>query len=54
MLTNGGEKIALYSDYETEMEPDVGICLGSRTSKLKLLFEAPKEVLIRLKRSLRS
>jgi hypothetical protein len=50
VITSGGEKVAVHSNYETELVPGVWLQLGPRTSKLQLLFEAPKRMPITLRR----
>lgn len=51
VITNEGEKVILHSDYETEIAPGVWVQLGPVTSKLQLLFEAPRRIPIALRRN---
>ena len=51
VITNEGEKVTLHSENETEMAPGVWVHLGPTTSKLKLLFDAPKAIAISLRRT---
>jgi hypothetical protein len=51
VITNDGEKATIHSNYETEVAPGVWVQLGPTTSKLQLLFEAPKNLEINLRRN---
>ena len=48
LIAKDGEKISIYSKYETELVPTVWAQLGPWISKrnVKLLFDAPKSVSI--------
>jgi hypothetical protein len=52
VITDDGKKFNISSDRETEMVPGVWVQLGPRTSKLQLLFEAPRKISITLRREL--
>jgi hypothetical protein len=53
LICDDGEKLAVSADELTEMMPDVWIGLGPQPvgSKLKLLFEAPRNVPITRRRT---
>jgi hypothetical protein len=48
LITRNGEKIPVYSKYETEIAPTIWVQLGPRANKrhVKLLFDAPRSVAI--------